>query len=205
MKNLFKKMKSALNNERGFTILETLVAIFILTISLTGPLSFAQSGLRSAYLARDQITAFFLAQDAIETIKNMRDQNKLDQIAAGGGSVPDWLSGLEACAPDDAAQPCSIDTTEPVPSVNACVSGNECGPLYFDEQYGLFTYDTIGNETSLFTRTIYLHEEVEGERAKVVVLVTWISKALSGTRKIVVEEDITNWLRTSALPPAPTP
>lgn len=183
-------IKKEYKKEKGFTILETLVAIFILTISLTGPLAFAQSGLRAAFLARDQITAFYLAQDAVETIKNIRDQNKLDNINASGPTI-DWLEGLDNCT---SSTPCSIDTTTPVPVVTACTAGSECPPLYYKESNGYFTHATLGNEQSLFTRTIYINETVSGSRAQVVVLVTWVSKALSGVRKIVIQEDINDWL-----------
>ena len=85
MKNFIKKIIKEKTN-RGFTVLETLVAVFILVLAITGPMVFAQSGLRTAFLARDQITAFFLAQDAIETIKNIRDTNALQ------GN--DWLEDI---------------------------------------------------------------------------------------------------------------
>jgi prepilin-type N-terminal cleavage/methylation domain-containing protein len=68
-KDKFKK--NTIRTSSGFTLIETLVAIFILVLATTGPLSFAQSGLRASFVARDQVVAFYLAQDAIETIKNL--------------------------------------------------------------------------------------------------------------------------------------
>ena len=58
---------------RGFTIIETLVAITILMIAIAGPLSVAGKGLTAAVYSRDQMIATFLAQETMETVKNARD------------------------------------------------------------------------------------------------------------------------------------
>lgn len=62
--------KINLKNKKGFTIIETLVAVTILMISIVGPLTIAQKSLMASIYARDQVTASFLAQDIIEKIKN---------------------------------------------------------------------------------------------------------------------------------------
>ena len=56
--------------DKGFTIIETLVAITILMIAIAGPLTIAQKGFIASIYARDQVTASFLAQDMMEAIKN---------------------------------------------------------------------------------------------------------------------------------------
>ncbi len=78
---------------RGFTIIETLVAISILVIALTGPLAIIAQALRSSYFARDQITAYYLAQEAVEYIRNARDKNGLE-AAIVGKAADEWLDGV---------------------------------------------------------------------------------------------------------------
>jgi prepilin-type N-terminal cleavage/methylation domain-containing protein len=73
MKFLNMQKNKNLKKNSGFTMIESLVAIFIILLAITGPMVFAQNGLRTAFLSRDQITAFFLAQDVIESIKNYRN------------------------------------------------------------------------------------------------------------------------------------
>ncbi len=61
----------------GFTLLETLVATSILMIGVIGPLIVATRGITDGLYAQNQITASFLAEEAIETIINRRDSNIL--------------------------------------------------------------------------------------------------------------------------------
>jgi type II secretory pathway pseudopilin PulG len=77
--------------KRGFTIVETLVAISILIIALTGPLAIIASSLKSSYFSRDEITAAYLAQEPIEYIRNLRDQNALRSPDSST-----WLRGISA-------------------------------------------------------------------------------------------------------------
>lgn len=77
-----------LKNQKGFTIIETLVAITILMISIAGPLTIAQKSLMAAIYAKDQVIASYLAQDLMEDIKNNRDNYILSN---GLGSLPTWV------------------------------------------------------------------------------------------------------------------
>jgi prepilin-type N-terminal cleavage/methylation domain-containing protein len=61
--------------KRGFTIIETLVAITILMISIAGPLTIANQAITSAVTAKNQMIATGLAQEALEYINNIKDNN----------------------------------------------------------------------------------------------------------------------------------
>ncbi len=73
----------------GFSLIETLIAITILMIAITGPLSLVQAGLFSSNHERNEVTAIYLAQEAIEFIKNVRDSNSYSQYT---GSTVSWLT-----------------------------------------------------------------------------------------------------------------
>src|SRR3989344_5745503 len=64
-------------SSRGFTLIETLVAVTLLSVAITAPMSLTTRSLAAAYYARDQITAFHLAQEAIESVRHARDHNIL--------------------------------------------------------------------------------------------------------------------------------
>ena len=68
--------------------METIVAIAILLISIAGPLTVAEKALTEAVSSQDQMTASYLAQDLMEYVKNVRDDNLLNNSANG------WLTGL---------------------------------------------------------------------------------------------------------------
>lgn len=188
MKNFIQKIIKEKTN-RGFTILETMVAVFILMLAITGPMVFAQSGLRTSFLARDQITAFFLAQDAIETIKNIRDDNGLDG--------ENWLQDIYVC--DEGTTDCKIyiDTLSAEPVVDKCVG--TCPVLKINSN-GQFGYNfSIGDnpEDSRFTRIIHIEETVDERELQIIVEVRWTSNVRVGDSRIVVQENIYNWIPNS--------
>ncbi|MCK6462370.1 MAG: type II secretion system GspH family protein [Candidatus Pacebacteria bacterium] len=77
---------------RGFTLIETIVAIALLSAAVAGPLTMAIKSISNASVSQDQLTAFYLAQEAIEYVRKVRDDNVLS-----GNSGSDWLEGLDEC------------------------------------------------------------------------------------------------------------
>lgn len=191
--------RSQHNSQSGFTIIETLVAIFILLISITGPLSFAQSGLRASFDARDQVVAFYLAQDAIESIKNIRDNDSLNPLNTGG-----WLASLESvgCVSDNGGgnlnQACEIQTldggTANIEFRNCSGSPGMCPPMRYhtgDSEYRL-SDDLSGTVPSKFSRTVYIHQLTANE-VQIIVMVTW-NTSFFAEKRVVVQENIYNWV-----------
>lgn len=174
---MFTRNTHITDTERGFSMIEALVAITILSISIAGPMTLAHKGLSSAFLARDQITAFFLAQEAVEYIRNIRDENILTQ--------QNWLSGLGPCVSADGSDACRIDVA--VDSVEAC-SGGTCPPLNYDSTDRLYTYD--GGSPSPYTRTVTI-EEISGDEVSIQVEISWNTGVLQ--RSFSVRENLLDW------------
>ena len=78
MKTLITKKNNIKSKDSGFTLVEALISITILMISVAAPLNLAGQGLVAADIAQRQIVAFYLAQDATETIINIKTANKLN-------------------------------------------------------------------------------------------------------------------------------
>lgn len=164
---------------RAFTLIESLVAISVLLVSLAAPLSIAAQSLRSAYYARDQITAFYLAQEAVEYIQAKRDQNYLASAS--------WLNGLSECVTPNS---CNVDFPN---FTHAQCPSNGCPALYLRTSDQLFVADSAQATPSVFTRTVRI-TTVTGntdERA-VTVTVSWVSAGISRTFQI--SEHLFNWL-----------
>lgn len=184
-------LKSSIQKQKGFTLIETLVAILLLLVSITAPLTAAQNGLRAGFLARDQVVAFYLAQDVIESIKHLRDNYAL------GGGTGDWLTSLSAtgCNPGavGTARLCTIDTSgDNSISLTSCNDPDICGRLYYDENSKKYGHDGTG-ELSKFSRRVYVTELVSGQEAQVLVEVEWDSNFFS-IKRVVVQENIYNWV-----------
>ena len=101
---MFKNIK---NYKAGFTLVEALVAISILMIAIASPMTLAQKGLSTATLSKDYMIASFLAQDAIEAVKNIRDQIAISSVSG------DWLNGtiLNDCICKESDNNCNFDNT----------------------------------------------------------------------------------------------
>ncbi|MBI2618265.1 prepilin-type N-terminal cleavage/methylation domain-containing protein [Candidatus Kaiserbacteria bacterium] len=178
-------MKKKTSSQSGFTLIETLVAISILLIALTAPLTIASRGLSSAYFARDQITAFYLAQDAVEYVRNTRDQNVLT-----GSS---WLSGF----PDTAGTLFTVDTTDGDMALCPVLG---CDPILYNQSTNFYGYNDPGALESRFTRSVSI-ETLGADEAVITVTVNWSTGVLN--RSFSVKENILNWVLTTTPPPPP--
>ncbi len=69
---IFKK-----HNQSGQTLIETLVAAFVLTMGITAALGLATYSLNATSNIKQRVIAVGLARDGIEAVKNMRDTNWL--------------------------------------------------------------------------------------------------------------------------------
>lgn len=81
----------------GFTLIETLVAITFLTVAIVAPMSLVSQSLSTAYYARDQIAAFNLAQEGLESVRSIRDGNILSNALHNTNT--DLLNGIPIGTP----------------------------------------------------------------------------------------------------------
>jgi len=81
------------HSQKGFTLLETLVAISILLIAVVAPMSIIGRSLPQSAYARDHAIAVNLAQEGIEAVRQKRDSNMLNDW---NGTNTAWDSGIVA-------------------------------------------------------------------------------------------------------------
>lgn len=190
---------------KGFTLIETLVAITVLLLSVAAPLSIAAKALFSAYYARDQITAYYLAEEAIEYIKNARDTKYLHDVFGSTGNI-DWLQGLENCINN--ANGCYVDAAYS-PSlqlaIQACPSDTGCPHIQFCSASNIWGYGSINGSgcngwvNSKFTRKIKVikqNNRVVGDEALIKVTIEWPGQGLSaGKQTFTLTGAMMNWER----------
>ncbi|MEX2013630.1 MAG: prepilin-type N-terminal cleavage/methylation domain-containing protein [Parcubacteria group bacterium] len=167
---------------KGFTIIESLVAITILVLAVTGTASAIQSGISSYVFSKDQIIAFYLAQEGFEQVRNMRDENGLKN--------QNWLTGISF----DSSDPCYFGNACIVDPVNSniptrCSAPGSCPVLRQNATTGFFGYDSSWPAT-IFRREIVL-TWINANEISILVTVDW-SKGIVN-RQFKAKENLLNW------------
>lgn len=172
-------------NQRGFTLIETLVAITVIMTAIGGPLYAIQQTLRMSQNSRDQLVASSLAQEGVEFVRAIRDNNYL-YILEFSESGRSWLYGLDGsggsvnCLTSD----CVVDPTQN--TVSRSIS-----PLYLSTT-SLYNQSGSGTQTG-FTRTVRL-APVAGSSTeiRVTVRVEWTNRG--GPQNVTITDYLHNWL-----------
>lgn len=127
---------------RGFTLVETVVALAVLTAAIVGPMSLVSSGIVSARASKNLTIASYLAQEGMEIARGIKENNVLAGRSGNGGDCNDsanWNYGL--CA---GAWRADISTFS--------LLGNPDSPLLLDPgDPGFFNYQS-GNPTAFARR-----------------------------------------------------
>jgi hypothetical protein len=80
------KNPTSQNSESGQTLIETIAAIFVLTMAIVAALSLAINVLSTTTLNQNQIVATNLAREGVEMIRMIRDTNWLAAEASGNSN-----------------------------------------------------------------------------------------------------------------------
>jgi type II secretory pathway pseudopilin PulG len=157
----------------GFTVVETLVAISILSLSVVATFTAVQSGIQSSILVKDQITAFYLAGEAVEYVKGIRDDNTL--LTLSGTATP-WLTGIPVeCSTGRA---CIIDSFSFPKQVTACSgSWGTCENVRYLASIGAFGHDASWPAT-IFKREIK-YTQISADEIRLTVRIAWVTRGAS--------------------------
>jgi hypothetical protein len=187
--NVESHVTGVLFGVQGFTLVETVVAILLLMIAIVGPIGLAQRSLTSAFQAQNKITATYLAQDAIEFIKNARDTNIIEGR--------ERLEGLyNLCGAS-----CRIDTVSAlgVPEDAACPISICSGDITFNSSTNQYGHQTGAEwESTNFFRSVQIVART-GAEATATATVSW--DTTFGTESITVSQGLFNPAGSSAFDP----
>lgn len=134
------------HDQRGFTLVETVVAILILSLSIGSLLTLAAGGFFSVRYARNQIVADNMVQESLEYFRNSRDTAVLQETT--------WSTWLQTFNVNDAGvmvdpvtpigcfatAGCSVDPYTDGPKILACNGTCPTTLLFPDE--GFYGYRT---------------------------------------------------------------
>ena len=195
--------------KKSFTLLETIVAIYVITVGLSAAMSLASFSLGAADVFKQQLIATNLAQEGVELVHNKRDSN--------------YLTRINNCI----FPTCSPSTTDlNDTNGNGILNGNECGSangcqvawsgagdvqadnITFNEcssppcaklkrikdgvaGAGLYLYNSGPNYINTnFMRTIFVNSETQSPGFRVRSQVNWTDKF--GSKVVVVESYLTD-------------
>jgi prepilin-type N-terminal cleavage/methylation domain-containing protein len=178
---------------RGFTLIETLVAISLLSIAIVAPMSLTSQSLSAAYYARDQITAFNLAQEGLEAVRAIRDGQILQISRSADASSIDLFGSIPV------NRAFTIDSRNS--DITACPS-NGCPVLQTDGVLYGYDVDTDNWPLTNFTRTLYacyLHSpdqcnSTPSDEVRLTSTVTWPTAASNQIRTFTIYEDLYRWV-----------
>jgi prepilin-type N-terminal cleavage/methylation domain-containing protein len=103
----YPALKTA-KTSHGFTLVETLVAIAVLLLIIIGPISAAQKGIQQAYYANEQASAVFLAQEAIEGVRERRDDRALQAWNSPSSMLDTSAWSTAGCSGTSGPLACSV-------------------------------------------------------------------------------------------------
>jgi prepilin-type N-terminal cleavage/methylation domain-containing protein len=175
--------------KKGFTLIETLIAITLLMLAVVEPMSLTAQALKAAYYSRDQVTASNLAQEAVEAVRSVRDAQILTVATNPSASV-------DIFGPIPVDQDFTIDTT--TNAVSLC--NGPCPPL---QTNGILYAYNAGWTNTGFTRTVhacyvqpvapFACNSTVSDEMRLQVTVTWRTGSYPA-RSISIYENLYRWI-----------
>lgn len=178
-----------IKNNNGFTLIETMIAVFILSVSLSLILSTIGSSLFSARYAKNDITANYLIQDVMDYIRNDRDTIAFQQKNDPQGGWNNFLNKYGYGRSSDCfsrfgceIEPANINS---LPNINQCSEAHtwgtiDCKVLQYDENASnqdFYTYLNVGVPSN-FKRKVNMSINPNfniGDQLDITVTVEWLN------------------------------
>jgi type II secretory pathway pseudopilin PulG len=176
---MFKFCDTKILKYRGFTVLEVIIAIFVITVGIVGILGLVTWTISSSTYSSDKLVAAYLAQEGIEIVRNIRDTNWLEGAA-------NWDDGFTV------GNYYEVDYDDPdlVNCPLPCDYGSSGTNLDFLKiNSGFYNY-SLGSDTK-FKRRITISNGPIVESFNVEVGVFWEHR--DKIYNVKVQEDFYNW------------
>lgn len=204
-------MKYPKRHIAGFSLIEAIVSITLLVVAITGPLALSSQSLRASREAKNELEAVHLAEEGIEIVRSVRDNNSSKETDLAGNPTG-WLKGIVKLtgASDICEAPigCSVDSTSHQGSsevwgnttLKKCQSATNCpaANLYKNTTTGIYRQSSAVLtspdvwQKSDYTRRVTVSVIDSSKKARVTSVVTY--KSVSGeTRTITASTELYNW------------
>lgn len=185
---------------RGFTLIETMVAITILTISIVAPMALTVQSLEAAYYARDEVTAENLGQEGIETVRAVRDGNILLNAE---GTPTNLFAGIPlntafTIDPHNLSTPFSACGV----SVSTCSASQDTletnGQLYGYSNANGWTRTNL--QRYGYATVVWSDSSGNPQEIRLSITVTWQTSTIT-SKPFTISENLYNWLAPGSAVP----
>ncbi len=187
------------STKKGYSLIEVLIAVAILMLSIVGPMTIAVKSTQSAQYARQQNTAFFLAQEGISIVNTLRNNAGLGKYIGGEADAWTWIDNA-ALAPCKASSGCNIDFINPslLSHVTSCAVLADC-TLYFSPDIAnraAYQSKVKLGEASPYRRIITLAQSPSNpDEIMVTSRVEWETNVLKGTKVVTLSTSLFNMFK----------
>ncbi len=164
-------VNNKIKKEKGFTLLELLVTIFIIAIGLIGAYIIAQYPLSQISVSMNRLKAAYLAQEGIEIVRNIRDTNWIEK--------EDWTRGLTQainCRKEEGEEKRYCEADYDDISLEDFNQENDSPRLLKILNSGFYGYSESSGTETKFTRKINIKNPSGEDYLKVEVVVDWSEK-----------------------------
>jgi len=170
---------SLLKNKKGFSLIEILVAFVIITTSIVAIFSLVVQNIQVQKVNKDFLVASMLAQEGLELVRSIRDENWLDLANPGT-----W-DGI-----DDTDDTFSVDYNYTIDRTPNVVSDGGA-QLYFDTNKFYTHNSTAPNVATQFYRMIKIDDATAPTYISVSSHVQW--KVNGVTKNYIAETLLYDW------------
>ena len=168
--------------KNGFTLMEVLVAIFLITVGLSATLTLITKTIAFSQIESSKLTAAYLAQEGLEIVKNIRDANYLEKHM-GGDVYWNWSNHLSSGSYSNFDY-----RSQTIPDPD-CPGSNS---LRFDSTTGFYICCPSTDSDARFQRTITITITPDGNyKLKVLVDVLWTERG--NPHHVTAEEELYDW------------
>lgn len=157
------------HNKKGYLLVESIIAIMIVTVGLLGIFSLLSRSLSLNRVVSDRVKAAYLAAEGIEIVKNLLDNNLIQEKP--------WNSGVS-------------DGEYEVDYKSLSLSPKESRFLSFNSSDGFYSYGDF--QPTSFKRTIIINNSEDGQTMRVNSDVKWTTRG-GGKFEINLEDHFFNW------------
>lgn len=181
-KNFSKIKKTCLSTKQGFSLIEVLVSLLILSFGLTAIAALMVNNIKGLQTSKNQIIASMLAQEGVEIVRNFKDNGELNT------NHPGCIYETAVPPPAVTCDALITDYLDEYPKRIMPPTAVEKAKLNLDSD-GFYKHSNSGTDTKFYREINFSIEEgpyvdpavgISNRVVRVMVYVTWNSQGFTG-------------------------